>query len=64
MKKVDVIENAAKKLLDGNFEGASELIKEEYPFNKLEATGRKYTDKQKMEQFVRDEWITDWGFLY
>ena len=29
----------------------------EYPFQKKTAQGRKYTDKEKMEQFVRDGFI-------
>ena len=57
MEKVQVVEMAAQEILKGKMECAEDIIKKEYPFNKLASTGRNYTDKQKMEQFVRDGFI-------
>lgn len=57
MKKVQALEKAAQEILNGKMESAKDIIKTEYPFNKLASTGRNYTDKQKMAQFVRDGFI-------
>ena len=57
MEKVQALEMAAKEILKGEIESAKNIIKTEYPFNKLTSTGRHYTDKQKMAQFVRDGFI-------
>lgn len=57
MEKVQAIESAAKAILGSNLEVAKEIINTDYPFNKLVSTERKYTDKQKMIQFVRDGFI-------
>lgn len=57
MDKIQTIKNAAFSILEGNMQEAEFLIKENYPFKSLVSTERKYTDKQKMEQFVRDGFI-------
>lgn len=57
MEKVQAIESAAKAILGSNLEIAKEIINTDYPFNKLISTERKYTDKQKMAQFVRDGFV-------
>ena len=57
MEKVQAVESAAKAILGSNLEIAKEIINTDYPFNKLVSTERKYTDKQKMIQFVRDGFI-------
>lgn len=57
MEKIDVIEQAANRLLQHNFAEARIAIETEYPFHKLTAQGRHYTDKEKMAQFVRDGFI-------
>ena len=57
MGKIDVIEQAANRLLQHNVAEARIAIETEYPFHKLTAQGRNYTDKEKMAQFVRDGFI-------
>lgn len=57
MDKIQAIKDAALSLLDGKVGNAKLVINENYPFNRLASTERKYTDKQKMEQFVRDGFI-------
>lgn len=57
MNKIEVIEKAAHEILNGEMESAKELIQNEYPFKYLTSNERKYTDKQKMEQFKRDGFI-------
>ena len=57
MNKLDVIEFSANKLLHGEILEAKAIIDSEYPFKKLVSQGRNYTDKEKMEQFVRDGFI-------
>ncbi len=57
MKKIEAIELAAKRLLQRNVAEAKTVIDKEYPFHKLIAQGRNYTDKEKMAQFVRDGFI-------
>lgn len=57
MNKLKIIENAALKLLKGDILKAKEIINEEYPFQVVLIGKRGYTDKQKMEQFVKDGFI-------
>ena len=57
MDKVQALEKAVQEILSGKMESAKDVIKTEYPFKRLASTERKYTDKQKMEQFVRDGFI-------
>lgn len=57
MGKIDVIEQAANMLLQKNVIKAGMIIETDYPFHKLTAHGRNYTDKEKMAQFVRDGFI-------
>ena len=57
MGKIDVIEQAANRLLQHNVAEARIVIETGYPFYKLSAQGRNYTDKEKMAQFVRDGFI-------
>lgn len=57
MKKVNAIETAAYELLNKRIPAAKDIIKTDYPFNRLASTERKYTDKQKMAQFIRDGFI-------
>ena len=57
MDKIGAIETAAYKLLDCHIQDAKEIISQEYPFRELVASGRKYTDKQKMQQFKKDGFI-------
>jgi len=57
MEKVQALEMAAQEILKGKMECAKNVIETEYPFTKLSSTGRNYTDKQKMEQFVHDGFI-------
>ena len=57
MEKIEVIEKAAQKLLSQNIAEAKALLETEYPFQKLSAQGRNYTDKEKMAQFVRDGFV-------
>ena len=48
MEKIEVIERAANRLLQHNVAEARRTIETEYPFHKLTAQGRNYTDKEKM----------------
>jgi len=57
LEKIDVIERAANRLLQHNVAEARIAIETEYPFHKLTAQGRNYTDKEKMAQFVWDGFI-------
>ena len=57
MEKIDVIEQAANRLLQHNVAETRIVIETGYPFYKLSAQGRNYTDKEKMAQFVRDGFI-------
>ena len=50
MKKLEVIQLAATDLLHGNVSEAKTVIEAEYPFHKLKAQRRNYTDKEKPEQ--------------
>lgn len=57
MEKIAAIELAATRLLQHNTEAARAVIEAEYPFHKLTAQSRNYTDKEKIQQFVRDGFI-------
>lgn len=57
MEKIDAIELAATRLLQHNPGAARSVIEVEYPFHRLTAQERNYTDKEKMQQFVRDGFI-------
>ncbi len=57
MTKIQAIELSAEKILQGNITEAQTVMDTEYPFQKITAQARKYTDKEKMEQFVRDGFI-------
>ena len=57
MEKIEALEKAGKNLLMGEKEAAKTLINEQYPFRHMEAIGRAYTDKQKMQQFKKDGFI-------
>ena len=57
MTKIQAIELSAEKILQGNITEVQAVMDTEYPFQKITAQGRKYTDKEKMEQFVRDGFI-------
>lgn len=57
MEKIDAIELSATMLLQGKLAEANAVIDKEYPFRKIAAQGRNYTDKEKMEQFIRDGFI-------
>ena len=57
MEKIEVLEKVGRYLLSGKQECSKKTIKEQYPFVHLAATGRAYTDKQKMKQFKRDGFI-------
>ena len=57
MEKIDAIELSATMLLQGKFAEANAVIDKEYPFHKIVAQGRNYTDREKMEQFIRDGFI-------
>ncbi len=57
MEKIETLEKVGKNLLLGEKEAAKILINEQYPFSHMEANGRAYTDKQKMQQFKKDGFI-------
>lgn len=57
MDKVEILEDVSKYILKNNINGAKRIIETEYPFKKPIVKIRKYTDKEKMEQFVKDGFI-------
>ena len=57
MNKFIVIESSAIKLLYGNIVEARQNIINEYPFHRTVSQGRNYTEKEKMQQFVKDGFI-------
>lgn len=57
MDKIDILAKAAKDILGGRIDSAKEVIQVKYPFKKLSAVGRNYTDRQKMGQFKKDGFI-------
>lgn len=56
-KKLNALKKAATEILNSKLEKAKSVIVTEYPFAKTISEGRHYTDRQKMEQFVRDGFI-------
>lgn len=46
MEKIEAIELSALKLLQKNLSEAKTIIHNEYPFRKIAAQGRKYSDKR------------------
>lgn len=57
MEKIDVIVQAANRLLQHDILEAQNVIEKEYPFHRITSQGRTYSDKEKMEQFIRDGFI-------
>ena len=57
MDKVEILELAVDKLLQGELNGAREIVQKEYPFKPPISTRRNYTDTQKMKQFRKDGFI-------
>lgn len=57
MDKVEILEDVSKNILKNNINGARRIIKTKYPFKKPIVKIRKYTDKEKMKQFVKDGFI-------
>lgn len=57
MDKVEILEDVSKYILINNINGAKRIIETHYPFKKPIVKIRKYTDKEKMEQFVKDGFI-------
>lgn len=57
MDKILVLKEAAEAILNGSISDAEGIIKDIYPFQKVEAEQRKYTEKMKMEQFKKDGFI-------
>lgn len=54
MNKFKVLESSAKNLLYDKIIEAKQIIIKEYPFQRIVPQGRNYTDKEKIQQFVRD----------
>lgn len=54
MSKVDAILEAANNVLCGNVGMAKDIINSEYPLKHIDSTTRKYTDNEKMTQFIKD----------
>ena len=57
MDKIETLEKAAYEILGGKIEDAKKIIQSGYPFRRLSAVGRNYTDKQKIRQFIKDGFI-------
>ena len=57
MDKLEILEDVSKNILKNNINGARRIIKTKYPFKKPIVKIRKYTDKEKMKQFVKDGFI-------
>lgn len=57
MEKIDVIVQVANRLLQHDILEAQNVIEKEYPFHRIRSQGRNYSDKEKMEQFIRDGFI-------
>ena len=57
MDKVEILEDVSKYILINNINGAKRIIETHYPFKKPIVKIRKYTDKEKMKQFVKDGFI-------
>ena len=57
MEKIEFLVESIKKLLDGDFVVAQEIIKNNYPFENQKIFKRQYSDMQKMEIFCRDGFV-------
>ena len=57
MNKFKVLDSSAKNLLYDKIIEAKQIIIKEYPFQRIVPQGRNYTDKEKIQQFVRDGFI-------
>lgn len=55
--QVDVLEQAASLLNNGDFISAAKTINEEYPFTPVKSNGRNYSVKQMLSQFFSDGFI-------
>ena len=55
--KTETIKKVLIQLLDQNNDNAVKIIREEYPFTVLKRSKRKYTDAQKMKQYIKDGFI-------
>ena len=51
------LKSSANSLLCNNIEAAKQIIIKEYPFQRVIPQVRNYTDKEKIQQFVRDGFI-------
>lgn len=56
LKRVDISDELRDTILSA--QNRQDMINELYPFKHVEATGRAYTDKQKMQQFKKDGFIS------
>ena len=50
MTKIQAIELSAEKILQGNITEAQTVMDTEYPFQKITAQGRKYTDRTGLSE--------------
>ncbi len=57
MEKIQAIEESVYKILCGDFDSAIKIIDDNYPFQHMESTKRRYTDREKMNQFMKDGFI-------
>ena len=57
MDKIQVVKLSVDNLLQGNISGTRAIIEAEYPFQKMVTQQRRYTDKEKINQFKRDGFI-------
>lgn len=57
MDKSQILENISNLLLENKIEEARATIQNEYPHKHMELEKRSYTQKEKMEQFLRDGFI-------
>ena len=57
MNKLKALKSSANSLLCNNIEAAKQIIIKEYPFQRIIPQVRNYTDKEKIQQFVRDGFI-------
>ena len=55
--KIYIMEQAVSALLQQKTNEAAHIIKETYPFTPVKRFTRSYTDRQKMEQYVKDGFI-------
>ena len=57
LMRADIIEEIINSILHGNIENGRTIIESRYPFRYYEIEKRRYSKKQKMEQFKRDGFI-------